>query len=95
LVSSLAGVLLCEPHRREIEAEVAELQSRGEQADVTAIARRMYNRLHDTTRSVRVNRRNEELDRLAQGLGFDGLSQFLTSWKNGEITITVERHQPG
>lgn len=90
-ISSLAGVLLCEPHRKEIDAEVAGLQEQGKQADVTAMARRMYNRLHDTTRTERVNRRNEKLNRMAQELGFGGLSQMLTTWKNGEISITIER----
>lgn len=46
--------------------------------------------LHDNS-TGRVNRRNEQLDALAQELGFDGLSQFLTAWKNGEVRIAVDR----
>lgn len=48
------------------------------------------NQLHDNS-TGRVNRRNEQLDGLAQELGFDSLSQFLTAWKNREVKITVER----
>lgn len=45
--------------------------------------------LHDLS-TPRVTNRNEQLNAMAQELGFDGLSQFLTAWKNGLIKISVE-----
>lgn len=45
--------------------------------------------LHDLS-TPRVVSRNEELNSMAQELGFDNLSQMLTAWKNGEIKITIE-----
>lgn len=92
LVMGLGPVLLCRDEcypDANIDREAA--QAAGESFDITLWARRRYNRLHDSTRTERVQRRNEELDKLAQGLGFDGLSQFLTAWKNGEVKIFVER----
>lgn len=92
LIRAIGPVLLCADEcAPDIELEIAELRATGQPVDVTLIARRRYNRLHDNTRTERVNRRNDELDRLAQGLGFEGLSQMLTAWKNGEVKIIVER----
>lgn len=92
-ITGLGPVLLCADEcypDATIEIEVA--QAEGKSIDVRLWARRRYNRLHDNTRSTeRVQRRNEELDRLAQSLGFEGLSQFLTAWKNGQIVVTVEQ----
>jgi hypothetical protein len=91
LVIGLGPVLLCRDEcYPDANIDREEAQSKGESFDITLWARRRYNRLHDATRTERVNRRNEELDRLAQGLGFEGLSQFLTVWKNDEIKVTVE-----
>ena len=90
LVSGLGGVLLCHPCRSEIEGEVAELRAAGKEVDVTVMARRIYNRLHDNTRTARTNRRNEQLNQLAREIGFDSLSQMLTAWMNGRIEIRVK-----
>ncbi len=46
--------------------------------------------LHDNSTS-RVVSRNEQLNSMAQELGFGSLSQMLTAWKNGEINVIVER----
>ena len=92
LVVGLGSVLLCRAEcypDANIDQEAT--QAADQSFDVTVWARRRYNRLHDTTRTERVNRRNEELDTLAQGHGFDSLSQMLTAWKNGEINIIIER----
>jgi AraC-like DNA-binding protein len=75
-------------------AEIEELRANNEPVDVTLLARRRYTRLHDTTRTERVNRRNERLNEMAQELGFDNLSQFLTAWKNGEIALQVRKTNP-
>lgn len=92
LVMGLNSVLLCRDEcYPDIQIEIEELRAANKPVDITLLVRRRYNRLHDKTRTERVNRRNEELDAMAQGLGFDSLSQFLTAWKNGEIKITVER----
>lgn len=92
LVMGLGPVLLCRDEcYPDIAIEVEELRTQGKPVDVTLLVRRRYNRLHDTTRTERVNRRNEQLDTLAQELGFDSLSQFLTAWKNGEIRIEVTK----
>jgi len=91
LVTGLGPVLLCRGNcypDATIDREAA--QSKGESFDVVTWARRRYNRLHDNTVAERVNRRNDELNKLAQNLGFGGLSQMLTAWKNGDIKITVE-----
>ena len=94
LLIGLGGVLLCRDEcYPDIMIEVEALRADNKPVDVTLMARRRYNRLHDNTRTERVNRRNEELNELAQGLGFEGLSQFLTAWKNGEFTISIERKQ--
>jgi len=88
----LGPVLLCRDEcypDANIDREAT--QAGGKSFDITIWARRRYNRLHDTTRTERVSRRNEELDKLAQGQGFDSLSQLLTAWKNGEINIIIER----
>lgn len=92
LVMGLGPVLLCQNEcYPDANIDREEAQGRGESFDVTLWARRRYNRLHDSTVGERVNRRNEQLNTMAQGLGFDGLSQMLTAWKNGEIKITIER----
>jgi len=91
LVIGLGPVLLCRDEcypDANIDRETT--QAAGGSFDVTLWARRRYNRLHDTTRTERVNRRNEQLEEKAQELGFDNLSQFLTAWKNGEVKIIVE-----
>lgn len=93
IIIGLGPILLCAIECYP-DANLAreEAQSRGESFDITVWARRRYNRLHDNTRSTgRVQRRNEELDRLAQALGFEGVSQFLTAWKNGQIVVTIEQ----
>lgn len=93
-VMGLGPVLLCRDEcfpDANIDREAA--QSRGESFDITLWARRRYNRLHDTTRTERVARRNEQLNKKAQELGFDSLSQFLTAWKNGEIKVEVSRDE--
>jgi hypothetical protein len=90
-VTRLGPVMLCDECYPDAMIEVEAAQAEGKSIDVRLWARRRYNRLHDNTVGERVARRNEELDKLAQGFGFDGLSQFLTAWKNGEIKITVER----
>ena len=91
LVMGLGPVLLCRDECYP-DATIArdEVQAGGGSFDITIWTRRRYNRLHDATRTERVNRRNEQLDEKARELGFEGLSQFLTAWKNGEIKITVE-----
>lgn len=92
LIRAIGPVLLCNDEcAPQIEIEIAELRAAGQPVDVTILARRRYNRLHDTTRTERVNRRNDELNAMAQELGFESLSQILTAWKNGEVKITVER----
>lgn len=92
LVTGLGPVLLCRDEcYPDANIDREEAQGKGEPFDVTLWARRRYNRLHDSTRTERVNRRNEQLDALAQELGFDSLSQFLTNWKNGEIKIEVTK----
>jgi len=96
LVIGLGPVLLCRDEcypDANIDRETA--QAAGGSFDVTIWARRRYNRLHDTTRTERVTRRNEELDNLAQGQGFESLSQMLTAWKNGQIKITIEHTATG
>lgn len=92
LVIGLGPVLLCRDEcYPDIQLEIEELRAQNKPVDVTLLTRRRYNRLHDKTRTGRVTRRNEQLDAMAQELGFDGLSQFLTAWKNGRIKIIVER----
>lgn len=44
---------------------------------------------YDYTKRERTANRQSQLNSMAQELGFDGLSQMLTAWKNGEIKITV------
>ena len=91
LVMGLGPVLLCRDEcypDANIDREAT--QAAGKSFDITLWTRRRYNRLHDTTRTERVTRRNEELDALAQGQGFDSLSQMLTHWKNGEISLEVK-----
>lgn len=89
---ALGPVLLCSDEcYPDAVADRDETQSDGKQFDITIWTRRRYNRLHDNTVGERVNRRNDQLNTMAQELGFDGLSQMLTAWKNGEIKITVER----
>jgi len=96
LVTALGPVLLCRDEcYPDIQMEIDNLRAANKPVDVTLLARRRYNRLHDSTRTERVNRRNEELDQLARGLGFDSLSQMLTAWKNGEIRLAVERRSDG
>lgn len=91
LVMGLGPVLLCRDEcYPDANIDREEAQSRGESFDVTLWARRRYNRLTDNTRTERVRSRNEALNALAQGLGFDGLSQMLTAWKNGEIDLIVK-----
>lgn len=90
-LTALGGVLLCTKEcYPDIKTEIEELRESGKDIDVTLMARRRYNRLHDNTRTERVNRRNEQLNQKAQELGFAGLSQMLTAWKNGDINIKVE-----
>lgn len=92
LVMGLGPVLLCKAECYP-DAIIArdEIQGNGGSFDITVWARRRYNRLHDTTTSTeRVNRRNDELNAMAQELGFDSLSQMLTDWKNHKIKIIVE-----
>lgn len=91
LLTGLGPVLLCRDEcYPDANIDREEVQSRNEPFDITLWARRRYNRLHDNTVGERVNRRNEELNVMAQDLGFDGLSQMLTAWKNGDIKISVE-----
>lgn len=91
LVMDLGPVLLCRDEcYPDANIDREEAQGKGKSFDVTLWARRRYNRLHDNTRTERVTRRNQELNSLAQKLGFDSLSQFLTAWKNGEVKITVK-----
>lgn len=91
LVVSLGSVLLCRDEcYPDANIDREDAQSKGESFDIMKWARRRYNRLHDTTRTDRVTRRNEELNAMAQRFGFDNLSQMLTAWKNGEIKITIE-----
>ena len=87
LVMGLGPVLLCRDEcypDANIDREAA--QAAGQSFDITLWARRRYKRLHDNS-TERVTRRNEALDAKAQALGFDGLSQMLTAWKNGEIVL--------
>jgi len=92
LVTRLGPVMLCvDECYPDAMIEVEEANEKGESIDVRLWARRRYNRLHDKTVGDRVQRRNKQLNAMAQELGFDGLSQMLTAWKNGEIKITVER----
>lgn len=93
LMGSLGGVLLCQSCRGQIEIDIADARANDQPVDVTVMARRMYNRLHDNTRTQRWNKRNEALNAKAQELGFDSLSQLLTSWKNGDIEIEIRRKQ--
>lgn len=92
LVIGLGPVLLCRDEcypDANIDREAT--QAAGKSFDVTLWARRRYNRLHDSTRTERVNRRNEVLSIKAQELGFDSLSQMLTAWKNGEINLSIDK----
>lgn len=86
LVSSLGGVLLCQTCRPQIEIEIAGSRDAGQEVDVTVMA----DRLHDNS-TERVQRRNEALNAKAKALGFDSLSQMLTSWKNGQIELIVNK----
>lgn len=92
LIVGLGPVLLCRDGcYPDANIDREEAQGKGESFDITLWTRRRYNRLHDNTRTDRVNRRNEALDKKARELGFEGLSQFLTAWKNGEIEIVTRR----
>lgn len=94
LVIGVGPVLLCRDEcHPDFMIYAEEQREQNQPVDVTLWTRRRYNRFHDTTRTERVNRRNEELDAMAKEIGFEGLSQFLTAWKNREIKITVERRQ--
>ena len=88
LVSSLGGVLLCQTCRPQIEIEIADLRANGQEVDVTVMARRMYDRLHDNS-TPRVTQRNEALRAKAQELGYDSVSSLLTDWKNGVIELEI------
>lgn len=91
LVMGLGSVLLCQDEcYSDAIVDRDKAQANEEPFDITAWVRRRYNRLHDNS-TLRVTRRNQKLNELAQGLGFDGLSQMLTAWKNGEIKIEVSR----
>lgn len=91
LVMRLGLVLLCRDEcYPDIQMEIKQLRAENKLVDVTLMARRRYNRLHDNTRTERVNRRNEQLNQKAQEIGFDNLSQLLTAWKNGQIEIEIK-----
>jgi len=91
LVISLGSVLLCRDGcYPDADSYREAVQSEDKSFDVALWARRRYNRLHDNTVNDRVQRRNAKLNSLAKELGFDGLSQMLTAWKNGEITLIVK-----
>jgi hypothetical protein len=96
IMMGLGPVRLCRDEcYPDIQMEIDALRQAGEPVDVTILARRRYNRIHDHTRTERVNRRNKKLNSLAQGLGFDSLSQMLTLWKNGQIELTVSQGHKG
>lgn len=92
LVIGVGPVLLCRDEcYPDFMIYAEEQREQNQPVDVTLWTRRRYNRFHDKTRTERVTRRNEELDTMAQGLGFDSLSQMLTAWKNREIRLEVLR----
>lgn len=91
LITGLGPVLLC-TNECYPDAMIAseEARNEGESFDIRVWARRRYKRLHDNTGSERSNRRNEILNEKAKALGFNGLSELLTAWKNGDVEIVVE-----
>lgn len=94
LITALGPVLLCTNEcYPDAVADRSEAQDNQKSFDITVWTRRRYNRLHDNTVGERVNRRNGKLNSMAHELGFDGFSQMLTAWKNGEIKITIERSE--
>lgn len=88
LVTGLGPVLLCRDECYP-DANIAResAQSNGESFDITIWTRK---RIAATKARARIDRRNNELEAKAQSLGFNGLSSFLTAWKNDEIEITVK-----
>ena len=93
LFISLGPTILCSDEcYPDIATEIEALRAEGRPVDVALLARKRYKRLHPPkTSTKRVNERNKTLDKMACGLGFDGLSAMLTAWKKGEIKLIVER----
>lgn len=90
-VTHLGPVLLCRAEcYPDAIIERDQTQAAGESFDITIWARQRYNRLTDKTRTERTSRRREQLNEKAEALGFKGLSQLLTAWKNDEIRLIVE-----